>query len=829
MPVRFKFRSSVGFDSVDLGGRPSISVRDLRARIVQQKNLQICADFRLVISDSGTGEAYESEDCSIPEGSSVIIKRVPAAPERGDAAGIGHETGQAGFYDTLVSSPSENAAMDNFDDFGNDLYPALDAPLQDSDSDERSIYSIMRRKQDDGPRCSESPISRCQNFERSNLSEALSKENIGQNYDIVCEVEDNAKQSNLHHKAEELRELDETVAESSPAMENIDLPTELQCFLCNKIFQEAVMIPCCQHSFCDKCIRVALVDKGCCPKCSSTKCRVEDLLPNLSLRHAIEHFLETQIPIVGSEKVTPRYAPDGESGIQAKEASCALSIRQLEQILPLSPSVTGKGSNQVVAESACESLPGIKQVPPGTGSNIINLDANKPAKPIILLHKNRKLNERDDPPKDAKHVACYEGGSNFTKLPQTLARKEEAMLTTKKNKGLIATTPDASGILPPSRLRKGDRNCFMCGSPDHLIRDCPAALNPYPCLQTGNAAFHGGMPAYGAAYWHSNSFPYVRPYANIYGAPGMLPFDPAIKSVPPFGIPYMSPFYAGPQVSWMGSMGPSMISGAARPLRYPETMELQDGDQRCKSMKERLERDETFDVGDDFTEDHRYPDSRRRSSDHKFLLDKDISRSYSDVESPRLHRKHSHDGHFHGSSHQRPTCTSDDEVHSGGRKHERVSNLAVSARERTHYSEKSHSDLHDVSDSSDYHTREKSRHRHRSSSKKQSEKRGQCGSDSNHKSHHRNWRETSDDGEKVVCDHKKHCRKHHNHSEVTLAPDSSGDHRPSSKEFSHSSRHSKDKEKSSNDQLEGDRWELVDGLNEVYGSGYHYRKHRRTH
>lgn len=41
-------------------------------------------------------------------------------------------------------------------------------------------------------------------------------------------------------------------------------------------------------------IRKALLEKGRCPKCSSMEYTVESLLPNLSLRQAIEHFLEAQ-------------------------------------------------------------------------------------------------------------------------------------------------------------------------------------------------------------------------------------------------------------------------------------------------------------------------------------------------------------------------------------------------------------------------------------------------------------------------------------------------------------------------------------------------------
>lgn len=56
-------------------------------------------------------------------------------------------------------------------------------------------------------------------------------------------------------------------------------------------------------------IRQALIAKGMCPKCSSRKCIVGDLLPNLSLRRAIEHFLESQMFDAGFEDVMQKYAP----------------------------------------------------------------------------------------------------------------------------------------------------------------------------------------------------------------------------------------------------------------------------------------------------------------------------------------------------------------------------------------------------------------------------------------------------------------------------------------------------------------------------------------
>ena len=65
MAVRFKFRSSPDFDSVDIEGRPSISIRDLKSKIVRHKNLDICQDFDLVFSDALTGQGQLSLSLSL--------------------------------------------------------------------------------------------------------------------------------------------------------------------------------------------------------------------------------------------------------------------------------------------------------------------------------------------------------------------------------------------------------------------------------------------------------------------------------------------------------------------------------------------------------------------------------------------------------------------------------------------------------------------------------------------------------------------------------------------------------------------------------------------
>ncbi|XP_028089268.1 E3 ubiquitin ligase PQT3-like isoform X4 [Camellia sinensis] len=229
-----------------------------------------------------------------------------------------------------------NSEMDNFDDFGVDLCPIPEAALSDSDLEFDKNYCISNEKPKNAL-----PRVGCQMFEASDLSEAIPRER-------------NTSQTKVELNGEEPMKLEKMVA-NCLAVQNADFPSELKCSLCNTFFKEAVMIPCCQHSFCEKCIRAVLQEKAKCPKCYSSKCKVEDLLSNLSLRQAIEHFLESQILMSDADNALHKYAPDGESGIQAKDFSCAVTILQREPNMPLSPSATEKGSNQIMTESVYES------------------------------------------------------------------------------------------------------------------------------------------------------------------------------------------------------------------------------------------------------------------------------------------------------------------------------------------------------------------------------------------------------------------------------------------------------------------------------------------
>ncbi|PWA63268.1 DWNN domain-containing protein [Artemisia annua] len=583
MSIRFKFRSSVNFDTIELNNKPYISVASLRSKIMNQKKL--CnKDFDLVFYDDVTGQEYNDDEFKLASGSSVIIKRVPAEP---------------------VLRPHKLEASEISEDIPKGTYHNKPEEI------------VLEKKV--------APEDREQ---------------------IKLEKVANANGVDLH---------------------KVDLPSELRCPICNTYFKEAVMIPCCQHSFCKKCISEVLTPTARCPKCSSTKYRVEHLLPNLSLRHAIEHFLESQILASAPETDLQKYVPDGESGIQGKEVS-AVTKRKLD--LLYSTSAMDKGSNLNMAESVYESQNRKNAFLEGTGFHTGNSCA------IDLLNRNGGRYKHDDlaPFADSQ-------GENQPIMPQVCMPDEGG----------------DRGYTVDNRNKKVGRTCYNCGSPDHLVRDCPTATTQNP-MYHADRMFQGGMSGYGMPYWNAAAFPPVNPYMNMYGNPGMMPFSPAMVPVQPYGVPpYFPSTYGSLPVpggnTRMGGLIP-VGTRAEQPFRHSENFELQNSDSRSKYSYEKRQR--SSDYEDDGIQKRRDYHEVERSSEHKSHRDRGKALSNSEESHGRkLQKDHHYDTHRdqkiksdhrryekrsyssndkrdRGSHHTDRTVSGVEDVHSGNHKHDDV-------------------------------------------------------------------------------------------------------------------------------------------------------------
>ncbi|KAM9521844.1 E3 ubiquitin-protein ligase RBBP6-like isoform 1-T1 [Guaruba guarouba] len=70
------------------------------------------------------------------------------------------------------------------------------------------------------------------------------------------------------------------------------IPDELLCLICKDIMTDAAILPCCGSSYCDECIRTALLESEeyTCPGCHQTDVSLDALVANQSLRQAVNNF-----------------------------------------------------------------------------------------------------------------------------------------------------------------------------------------------------------------------------------------------------------------------------------------------------------------------------------------------------------------------------------------------------------------------------------------------------------------------------------------------------------------------------------------------------------
>lgn len=77
-----------------------------------------------------------------------------------------------------------------------------------------------------------------------------------------------------------------------PPEEKQVIPEDLICSICKDLFTDAVMIPCCGSSFCDECVRTALLESedNECPDCKEKGSSPGSLIPNRFLRNSVNAF-----------------------------------------------------------------------------------------------------------------------------------------------------------------------------------------------------------------------------------------------------------------------------------------------------------------------------------------------------------------------------------------------------------------------------------------------------------------------------------------------------------------------------------------------------------
>ncbi|XP_024539207.1 E3 ubiquitin ligase PQT3-like isoform X1 [Selaginella moellendorffii] len=400
MAVYYKFKSAKDYSAVPVEG-PFLSILQLKERIVDKMRLERPPDFDLLISNSQTNEEYADEGFLVPKNTSVLVRRVPGT-FRVRVPVITEPKPEPKVVEELLSkveNPVKTTTSDWSDDFGVDLYedpqtskaqqvPQATVPVADAAAkaeEEAKIKAFcdasasewqrqtqqafvggrgrggggrgmgrgtgfMRKTPPDGyvcHRCNEPGhyIQHCPtnkdpsyNIKRVKLPTGIPRTMLVANPDGSYAMP-NGEIAVLRPN-EELFEK-EVVSLTSNKVVN-EVPPELRCPLCKDVLKDAVLTSkCCFKSYCDRCIRNEIISKGKCV-CGATHVLADDLLPNKTLRDAIERLLESNAATSSTENHGSKVIlPDMESVLPlAKAASPVLSASVKDQSQTLEKAVT---------------------------------------------------------------------------------------------------------------------------------------------------------------------------------------------------------------------------------------------------------------------------------------------------------------------------------------------------------------------------------------------------------------------------------------------------------------------------------------------------------
>ncbi|KAL2633458.1 hypothetical protein R1flu_004937 [Riccia fluitans] len=404
------------------------------------------------------------------------------------------------------------------------------------------------------------------------------------------------------------REIDGLPTSSRPVL---DVPPELCCPLCKGVLKEAVLTSkCCFKSYCDKCIRSEIISKAKCV-CGAKNILADDLLPNRTLRDAINRLLESQDSAatssgnVGSRMVVQ----DMESApfVRAKRQSPAVSASSKGASSAVMPSDGGSDKKEPAADKGRKHTKGevsavsgtVQESTPGNNytkeNGAVQMQETADASPESELTKEapQDLNADRVARPVVEHREQTLNPAPATGQGRTMSEPVKGKKKTKSKRVRpqvdMAYSEGQMWGPGPNYHSQVEMCCQQCGSFDHPTWNCymngPGPSHYPPPMQGPMFGPGFGGPMRGMTHQPMGDG-YMAPYHHMpgpYNAYGPNPYDM------PYNAPMMHHENFAPHPGMM-QCGPPM----QREYVDPMLMSRDEFEARKAELKRRREREQRF-------------------------------------------------------------------------------------------------------------------------------------------------------------------------------------------------------------------------------------------